>query len=62
MYEAISDGQLLHPDEEEESDSGEDPEFNPVGGLAMSTQIRFDSDGQVCSFSDAPAVSSVNIY
>ncbi|KAL5254042.1 hypothetical protein ACHWQZ_G013711 [Mnemiopsis leidyi] len=47
IYQAISDGQLLHPDDEDESDSEEgDQEFNP-GGLAMSTQIRFDSDGQL---------------
>merc|ERR1712176_1216609 len=38
IYEAISDGQLLHPDQEE-SDSEEDQGFNPVG-LGMSNQIR----------------------
>jgi len=54
IYEAISDGQLLHPDQEEESDGDEDQGFQgfdpsgiPAGGLAMSTQIRFDSDGQL---------------
>mgnify|MGYP001087468368 CR=1 FL=1 len=46
IYQAISDGQLLHPDDDEESDSGDDQGFTP-GGLAISNQIRFDSDGQV---------------
>lgn len=51
IYEAISDGQLLHPDEN--SDSEEDEGFCPEGlmqqsgGLAISNQIRFDSDGQL---------------
>ncbi|XP_063682338.1 methylosome subunit pICln-like [Bolinopsis microptera] len=46
IYQAISDGQLLHPDDDEESDSGDDQGFTP-GGLAISNQIRFDSDGQL---------------
>ena len=47
IYESISDGQLLHPDADD-SDSEEEEEDGYVGGgLGMSNQIRFDSDGQV---------------
>ena len=45
LYESITDGQLLHPDPNQPDDNDEFDEGE--GGLAMSSQIRFDSDGQL---------------